>query len=55
MNIEELIVRLRVEEVNNGLKEMFYYVCDKIGHNKNHMANVGDIFILMCPRKANGF
>ena len=50
MNIEELIVRLRIEEVNNGSKEMFYYVCgyyncDKIDHNKNHKANVGDIVI----------
>ena len=50
MNIEELIVRLRIEEVNNGSKEMFYYVCgyyncDKIGHNKNHKTNVGDIVI----------
>ena len=48
MNIEELIVRLRIEEVNNDLKEMFYYICgnyncDKIGHNKNHKANVGEL------------
>ena len=60
MNIEELIVRLRIEEINNGSKKMFYYVCgyyngDKIDHNKNHKANVGDIIILMCPWKANGF
>ena len=50
MNIQELVVRLRIEEVNYGSEEMFYYVCgyyncDKIDHNKNHKANVGDIVI----------
>ena len=46
MNIQKLIVRLRIEEVNNNSKEMFYYVCgyyncDKIDHNKKPQGQCG--------------
>ena len=47
-NIQELFVRLRIEEVNNGSENdvllCFFGLCkcDKIGHKKNHKANKVD-------------